>query len=751
MGVGVGMAGDAHGARGGGGAGPLGAFLGGASRPGVLVLDGGLATECEARGADLGSPAASGLWSAALLRDDAGVALLEDVARAYYAAGADVCVSASYQCPPPRPGDPEDVRAARERMLDASAAAVVRARDAFWREATAAATSPPAASHSPSPSAVPSRLPSSLGDRAIGRRLRPLAAGSIGPYGACLGDGSEYRGDYAARMTAADLADWHAPRARRLAAAPGLDLLACETMPSAKEAVAVASLLASLGRPFFVSFQARRGPRDGAPLVADGTPLGAAAAAVADAGAPWLCGLGVNCVAPDACAALVAALAPVCDAHGGLACLAYPNLGDAFDGTGWVPGSAPHAADPAAWAAHVADAACARGATGIGGCCRTGPQHIRALRDHLDARFKADDVVGRAPPSFASPLALVRETTARVAAEASLVAIDEARLEDLARQLASSPAVVTAPHAAAAAAAAGRSAAAGGVLDLGALWDGWEGVHFFDAGDPETTVAYQLVVSSLNFCFWPAPGLEYEHLARGLARVAREDPRALVDPARLRAVTAATLRSWIQAGQGSAGAAAVLPEAEERARLVREVGEGLILSGHGSALRMVEACRGSAAALVAELTRWFPGFRDAAIHGGRQVFFYKRAQIFCGDLYGAYRGRGPGNFHDVALLTCFADYRLPQVLRHAGVLRYADGLAATVDAAAADPLDALGPGEVEIRACTVQAVERLRDRLSSLLGDSDALAIQVDWLLWERGEAARDTLPPHHRVHTIFY
>ena len=80
MGVGVGMAGDAHGARGGGGAGPLGAFLGGASRPGVLVLDGGLATECEARGADLGSPAASGLWSAALLRDDAGVALLEDVA-----------------------------------------------------------------------------------------------------------------------------------------------------------------------------------------------------------------------------------------------------------------------------------------------------------------------------------------------------------------------------------------------------------------------------------------------------------------------------------------------------------------------------------------------------------------------------------------------------------------------------------------------------------------------------------------------
>ena len=700
-------------------AGPLAAFL--ASPAGVVVLDGGLATECEARGADLDSDAAAGLWSASLLRSDAGIALLEDVARAYFAAGADVCVSASYQCPSWTPGDPEDVVRERGQLLDTAAAAVVRARDGFW------------ASHRGSESSDPSRRKQ--------HRVRPLAAGSLGPYGACLGDGSEYRGDYAEGMSVEELKDWHSPRALRLASAPGIDLLACETIPSAKEAVALASVLKEAAAvPFFLSFQARL--QGETPVVADGTPLAAAATQVAAAGAPWICGIGVNCVSPDDCPSLVAALAPACAAAGGLACLAYPNLGEAFDGAGWVAGSAPHANSPAAWAAHVADAAIPAGATGLGGCCRTGPAHVASLRDRV--AFHAS----------ASPLQLVRDTTARVASQAALVSVDVPSLDALALQLASAPAVVTAPHAeAAAAASAGREAStSAGVLDLGSLWEGWEGVHFLDEADPQTTVGYQLVLSSLNFCFWPSPGLEYEHLARGLARVARSDPAALVDPVRLSAVTAATLAAWIRTGSGGDGAGELLPEAEERARLVREVGHGLARSGHGTALRMVEACRGSASALVAEVVRWFPGFRDSAIHRGRQVFFYKRAQIFCGDLFGAFRGRGPGRFHDIARLTCFADYRLPQVLRHAGVLRYDSGLAAAVDAG--QILDAGCPAEVEIRACTVQAVEGLRDRLSAALegtSSGEALAVQVDWLLWERGEAARDTLPPHHRVHTVFY
>ena len=57
-----------------------------------------------------------------------------------------------------------------------------------------------------------------------------------------------------------------------------------------------------------------------------------------------------------------------------------------------------------------------------------------------------------------------------------------------------------------------------------------------------------------------------------------------------------------------------------------------------------------------------------------QVFFYKRAQIFVADIHGAFTGQGLGKFHDVGLLTMFADYRVPVVLQVAGVLQYSPSL-----------------------------------------------------------------------------
>lgn len=69
------------------------------------------------------------------------------------------------------------------------------------------------------------------------------------------------------------------------------------------------------------------------------------------------------------------------------------------------------------------------------------------------------------------------------------------------------------------------------------------------------------------------------------------------------------------------------------------------------------AARGSAVALVELLASHFPGFRDHGVYRGRQVFFYKRAQIFAADVYGAFEGRGLGAFTDADKLTCFADYR----------------------------------------------------------------------------------------------
>lgn len=57
------------------------------------------------------------------------------------------------------------------------------------------------------------------------------------------------------------------------------------------------------------------------------------------------------------------------------------------------------------------------------------------------------------------------------------------------------------------------------------------------------------------------------------------------------------------------------------------------------------------------------------------MFFYKRAQIFVADVYGAFGGQGYGLFHDIDQLTMFADYRVPVVLRLLGVLQYSQQLA----------------------------------------------------------------------------
>lgn len=179
------------------------------------------------------------------------------------------------------------------------------------------------------------------------------------------------------------------------------------------------------------------------------------------------------------------------------------------------------------------------------------------------------------------------------------------------------------------------------------LWKDFE-YHFFDEADEETTVQYILLMDALNFCFWPAPTLEYCHLAGGLKAALARDRHAF-DAPRLASATAEDVRTWVRAD---------IPEAEERARLVRELGAVLQTRFGGRAANLVRAAGRSARTLVALVTESLPGFRDAAVYRGRQVFFYKRVQIFVGDVWGAFQGRGIGAFDDIDALTMFPDYRL---------------------------------------------------------------------------------------------
>ncbi|MFJ5954578.1 homocysteine S-methyltransferase [Paenarthrobacter sp. NPDC092416] len=301
-----------------------------------LVLDGALATELEAHGCDLEDP----LWSAKVLLEQPH--LIKQVHRDYYDAGASVAITASYQATPQgfaRRG------LSVEESLELVARSVRLADEARQ---------------------------DSLADGSASGPL--LVAGSVGPYGAYLADGSEYRGDYT--LSPAEFRDFHRPRIAALVDA-GADFLACETLPSFAEAEALLALVAEFDVESWFTFTLRDGAH-----ISDGTPLAEVAALLR--AEPRVAAVGVNCVPLE----LVTPALEDLRSGTKTPLIAYPNSGETYDAATktWGPGS------------HVGDAGTLAGlsvewrksgARLIGGCCRTTPGDIAALAANMTPRDPA--------------------------------------------------------------------------------------------------------------------------------------------------------------------------------------------------------------------------------------------------------------------------------------------------------------------------------------------------------------------------
>jgi len=288
----------------------------------VLVLDGGMSNVLEDRGHDLSSD----LWTARLLLDDPGE--VAAVHAAYYRAGSDVATTASYQASVPGLVAAGLDREQAEATIRASVSVARETREQHAEE--------------------------------LGREL--LVAASVGPYGAYLADGSEYRGRYG--VTAAELRDFHAPRLELLAET-GPDLLAVETIPDADEAEVLVPLLEELGLPAWFSYAVTGG------TTRAGQPLEDAYAVVA--GCEPLVAVGVNCSAPRDVGPALATAAAVTGKPG----VAYPNLGERWD-------NATHSwAGEGEFDVDLAPGWVATGARLVGGCCRVGPDRIAELRAAL--------------------------------------------------------------------------------------------------------------------------------------------------------------------------------------------------------------------------------------------------------------------------------------------------------------------------------------------------------------------------------
>ncbi len=271
----------------------------------------------------------------------------------------------------------------------------------------------------------------------------------------------------------------------------------------------------------------------------------------------------------------------------------------------------------------------------------------------------------------------------------------------------------------------------------------WDGLHLRDG--TERTVQYLFVLDSLNFCFWPEPRWRYRDLDGYVAlatalkdAVVRGDP--ILEAAFLAQMDSAKLREILD-GENE------IPLIDERVSVLREAGAVLQKKYDGHAARLVERAGRSAEHLVELLAQDFSSFRDEALYRGHRVYFYKRAQIFCADLYGAFEGQRWGEFRDIDALTAFADYKVPQVLRQMGILCYNSELTERIDRR--EELPSGSPEEIEIRAGTIWAVELLKRELEQL--GKRLRSFEIDWLLWNLGQREEFRKNPYHRTRTIFY
>ncbi len=276
----------------------------------------------------------------------------------------------------------------------------------------------------------------------------------------------------------------------------------------------------------------------------------------------------------------------------------------------------------------------------------------------------------------------------------------------------------------------------------------WNYEYHYHDGTPRT-VNYLFLLDALNFCFWGKPRWRVEYkgkrlngywaLAASLKRAVEETPRAL-DAEFMARISPQELADIFR-GTGA------IPLLAERWRNARELGTGLRNLWEGQAARLVECAQRDAPRLAQMVAENFSSFNDIAVYENREVRFFKRAQIVVTDLWGAFGGKDWGAFENIDQLTAFADYKLPQILRTWGILRYAPSLARKVDAQI--ELATGSPAEIEIRAATLWAVEFLREELAAR--GCAMWSVQVDWILWNASQGKFEGMKPYHRVRTSYY
>jgi hypothetical protein len=257
-----------------------------------------------------------------------------------------------------------------------------------------------------------------------------------------------------------------------------------------------------------------------------------------------------------------------------------------------------------------------------------------------------------------------------------------------------------------------------------------------------------LLIDALNFCFWSANPLRFEWRGKTYERyeamfvsmmlAARYEPRWR-DAEYWVSVPSTELRE-VLTGKGE------LLLLDEREQIVRDTGRILLERFDGQFIHAIESVSGRAWPLAVLLMTEFDSFRDVATYRGQIVYFMKRAQICPLDIAACWQAHGHHGMSGLEELTAFADYRVPQALRHLGIVKIEPALAELIDRE--EEIAVGSDAEIEIRAATIQAVDKMVMALEQ--AGKRVCAWEIDWYLWGLARSSAVQVK-HHRTRTFYY
>ncbi|MBW3018838.1 queuosine salvage family protein [Candidatus Woesearchaeota archaeon] len=259
--------------------------------------------------------------------------------------------------------------------------------------------------------------------------------------------------------------------------------------------------------------------------------------------------------------------------------------------------------------------------------------------------------------------------------------------------------------------------------------------------EPDKMANYCMAIAGIDYCFWGEPRWKTEYKGKtytgSLAMMAAvngavENGVQFWNAEYLSNMTLADMEEIF--GE--------IPMIQTRLANLNEIGKILIRKYEGKLSNLICSAKESAVELILRLTKDFECFNDVEQYRGRQVKFYKRAQLLCSHLRLAFKGKTLGLFKDIDQLTALADYKIPQILRYFGVIEYSEPLAKKIDNLVNIPAGSMD--EVEIRAVTIWAIEQMHQKLKECSVDID------NKIWWMKTEMPKDS-KPHHRTRTIWY